>query len=105
MKVLADSLISQEDVPIELYKEFMTDIAEEIERENKIITDLLSLVKMDKTSANLNIENRNLNELIKLILKRLRPIAKQPASNDRASRKNTASFPHFLFITFSPFLL
>ena len=32
MKVLADSLISQEDVPIELYKEFMTDIAEEIER-------------------------------------------------------------------------
>ena len=30
---------------------------------------------------------------------------KQPASNDRASRKNTASFPHFLFITFSPFLL
>lgn len=33
MKVLADSLISQEDVPIELYKEFMTDIAEEIERE------------------------------------------------------------------------
>ena len=77
MKVLADSLISQEDVPIELYKEFMTDIAEEIERENKIITDLLSLVKMDKTSANLNIENRNLNELIELILKRLRPIAKQ----------------------------
>ena len=77
MKVLADSLISQENVPIELYKEFMTDIAEEIERENKIITDLLSLVKMDKTSANLNIENRNLNELIELILKRLRPIAKQ----------------------------
>ena len=32
---------------------------------------------MDKTSANLNIENRNLNELIELILKRLRPIAKQ----------------------------
>ena len=77
MKVLADSLISQEDVPIELYKEFMTDIAEEIERENKIITDLLSLVKMDKTSANLNIENRNLNELIELILKRLRPIAEK----------------------------
>lgn len=77
MKVLADSLIAQEDVPVELYKEFMTDIADEIDRENKIITDLLSLVKMDKTSADLNIENRNLNELIELILKRLRPIAKQ----------------------------
>ena len=41
MKVLADSLISQDDVPVELYKEFMTDIGEEIDRENKIINDLL----------------------------------------------------------------
>lgn len=77
MKVLADSLLAQEDVPAELYKEFMVDIAEEIERENKIINDLLSLVKMDKTSSDMNIENISLNELIELILKRLRPIAKQ----------------------------
>ena len=77
MKVLADSLVGQQGVPEELYQEFMSDITAEIDRENKIITDLLSLVKMDKTSANLNIENRNLNELIELILKRLRPIAKQ----------------------------
>ena len=49
MKVLADSLITQEEVPAELYREFMVDIAEEIDRENEIITDLLSLVKMDKT--------------------------------------------------------
>ena len=76
MKVLADSLISQEDVPVELYQEFMVDIAEEIERENKIINDLLSLVKMDKTSTDMNIENVSLNALIELILKRLRPIAK-----------------------------
>lgn len=77
MKVLADSLIAQEDVPVELYKEFMTDIADEIDRENKIINDLLSLVKMDKTAADLNIETVNINELIELILKRLRPIAGQ----------------------------
>jgi signal transduction histidine kinase len=77
IKVLADSLIAQEDVPVELYKEFMTDIADEIERENKIINDLLSLVKMDKTAADMNIESVNINELIELILKRLRPIAEQ----------------------------
>lgn len=77
MKVLADSLIAQENVPVELYQEFMVDIAEEIERENKIINDLLSLVKMDKTSLDMNIENISLNALIELILKRLRPIAKQ----------------------------
>ena len=76
MKVLADSLIAQEEVPNELYKEFMTDIADEIERENKIINDLLSLVKMDKTAADLNIETVDINELMELILRRLRPIAK-----------------------------
>lgn len=77
MKVLADSLIAQEDVPVELYKEFMTDIADEIERENKIINDLLSLVKLDKTAADLNIDSIDMNALVELILKRLRPIAKQ----------------------------
>ena len=77
MKVLADSLIAQDNVPVELYQEFMVDIADEIERENKIINDLLALVKLDKTSSDMNIENISLNELIELILKRLRPIAKQ----------------------------
>ena len=41
MKVLADSLNGQEDVPVELYKEFMNDIGNEIDRETKIINDLL----------------------------------------------------------------
>lgn len=77
MKVLADSLNAQEDVPVELYKEFMQDITDEIDRENKIITDLLSLVKYDKTHGELNIEQVKLNDLIELILKRLRPIAKK----------------------------
>lgn len=75
MKVLADSLLIQEDVPAELYKEFMGDLSEEIERENKIINDLLSLVKMDKTANTLNIKSENMNALIEKILKRLRPIA------------------------------
>lgn len=77
MKVLADSLLMQEDVPVELYKEFMGDITEEIERENKIINDLLSLVKMDKKSSDLNIKSENINEMVERILKRLRPIAAQ----------------------------
>ena len=55
MKVLADSLNGQEGVPVELYQEFMQDITSEIDRENQIITDLLSLVKMDKKVADLNI--------------------------------------------------
>ena len=77
IKVLADSLLQQEDAPAELYREFLTDINDEIERENKIITDLLSLVKMDKTSGELNIENVNINELLEQILRRIKPIAAQ----------------------------
>lgn len=75
MKVLADSLVGQENVPVELYQEFMQDIAAEIDRESKIITDLLTLVKLDKKASNMNIELVNINELLDMILKRLHPIA------------------------------
>lgn len=77
MKVLADSLNGQEDVPVELYKEFMLDIGNEIDRETKIINDLLSLVKMDRSAGDMNITSVNINELLELILKRLRPIAEK----------------------------
>lgn len=77
MKVLADSLISQKDVPVELYQEFMADIAEEIDREDKIITDLLSLVKMDRTVADMNITEVDIDALVERIMRRLRPIAQK----------------------------
>ncbi len=77
VKVLADSLLAQDNVPAELYREFMEDIVSEIDRENQIITDLLALVKMDKRAQELNIVALNINELTELILKRLRPIARK----------------------------
>lgn len=75
MKVLADSLVGQENVPEELYQEFLQDITVEIDRENKIITDLLSLVKLDKKVSDVKMEHLNINDLLETILKRLRPIA------------------------------
>ncbi|MCL2051294.1 MAG: cell wall metabolism sensor histidine kinase WalK [Lachnospiraceae bacterium] len=77
MKVLADSLITQNDVPVEIYHEFLVDIAAEIEREDKIINDLLTLVKMDKSAALLNIGIVDINALTEIVLKRLRPIARK----------------------------
>lgn len=77
IKVLADSLNGQPDVPVELYREFMQDITEEIERENKIINDLLSLVKLDKTEAKMDISAVDINGLLEATLKRLRPIARK----------------------------
>lgn len=75
MKVLADSLIQMPDAPVEYYREFMEDISAEIDRENAIIADLLTMVKLDKTQADMNIQAQNINELLELILKRLKPIA------------------------------
>lgn len=77
VKVLADSLLAQQDVPAELYREFMVDIAQEIEREDKIINDLLALVKLDKSAGDLNISVVDINALAEIILKRLRPIARK----------------------------
>lgn len=77
IRVLADSLMSMDEVPKELYQEFMGDISDEIDRESKIIDDLLTLVRMDKSSAEINITQTNINALVEMILKRLRPIARR----------------------------
>ena len=77
MKVLADSLVQQENVPVEMYREFMVDIKNEVDRENQIITELLTLVRMDRKDSRLNVKECNVNEMVELILRRLRPIAQK----------------------------
>ncbi len=76
IRVLADSLMSMDEAPVELYKEFMNDISKEIDREAKIIDDLLDLVKMDRSGVVLNRTSVNINAMLEQILKRLRPQAK-----------------------------
>ncbi len=77
MKVLADSIAGMGGAPVELYEEFFNDITAEIDRENQIITDLLALVKMDKKAAELVLEPIDMAELLELVLKRLRPLARK----------------------------
>lgn len=77
MKVLSDALLMQPDAPAELYQEFMQDLSEEIDRENQIINDLLALVRMDKTAATMNVVSKDIDEMLEMILKRLRPIARK----------------------------
>ena len=77
MKVLSESLLTQNDVPAEMYREFMEDIVQEIDREAEIISDLLTLVKTDKGPDSLNKENVDMNEFMELILKRLKPLAEK----------------------------
>ncbi len=75
MKVLADSLNGQDNLPVEIYKEFMQDITQEIDRMNLTIQDLLTMVRLDKKAAVLNIEKTDVGWIIESIIKRLRPIA------------------------------
>ena len=66
-----------ETPPAELYQEFMQDISAEIDREGKIIDDLLTLVKWINSSPDLNIAQTSINGLLEQILKRLTPIVKR----------------------------
>lgn len=75
MKVLADSLVGQEELPVELYREFMQDINTELDRMNNIINDLLTIVKSEGPSSTSIVTTVNINEFIEGLLKTLRPIA------------------------------
>jgi len=77
VKVLTDSLLAQESAPVEIYQEFLRDISDEIDRESKIISDLLSMVRLEGGKSDLNVEMFNINELVEAVIRRLRPIAAQ----------------------------
>ncbi|MBO4374774.1 MAG: HAMP domain-containing histidine kinase [Lachnospiraceae bacterium] len=77
MKVLSDSIRDSENVPIEMYREFMNDIAEEVDRENRIITDLLEIVKLERKTEKFEPEASDLDGIISDIVKMLEPLAKK----------------------------
>lgn len=77
VKVLSESILLMEDVPKEMYVEFLHDINSEVDRMTAIINDLLTLVKLDQKEIPLNFKEGNLNQMIADIVKRLQPLAKQ----------------------------
>lgn len=77
MKVLAASLLQEENVPVEMYREFLLDIDQEIDRENRTISDLLGLVRMDRGTARLNLSTVKIGELAEIVCRRIRPLAQK----------------------------
>ncbi|KXL53027.1 alkaline phosphatase synthesis sensor protein PhoR [Anaerotignum neopropionicum] len=77
IKVLSESILLQEDVPKEMYVEFLHDINSEVDRMAAIINDLLTLVKLDQKEVPLNFKETDLNEMIEGIIKRLLPLAQE----------------------------
>lgn len=76
MKILSESLLSEPDAPIELYREYMSDINNEVDRLSLVINDLLTLVKTDKGSETLIIAPVELHTLIRKITGTVAPIAR-----------------------------
>jgi signal transduction histidine kinase len=77
IKVLSESILSQESVPEEVSREFMQDISNEVDRMVTITNDLLALVKVDQRGQSLNIAPTDINTLVEDILKRLSPLAEK----------------------------
>ena len=77
MKVLAESILLQDDIPIETHREFLTDITSEVDRMTIIVNDLLELVKLDRREHGFHASTIELNKLVEDILKRLSPLAEQ----------------------------
>jgi signal transduction histidine kinase len=77
MKVLSESLLLQEEVPAEMYREYLQDITSEVDRMTHIINDLLNLVKIDQREQGVDFQLTELNKMVEEILKRLSPLAEQ----------------------------
>ncbi|MBU5294035.1 cell wall metabolism sensor histidine kinase WalK [Anaerosalibacter bizertensis] len=77
IKILSESLINQDTFDKDIYKEFLIDIDSEVDRLNNIITDLLTLVNLDKEKLILDNKVTYINYLLEKIVSRMEPIAKQ----------------------------
>ena len=77
MKVLADALLMSGGELPDTVREFLEDINSEIDRENHIISDLLTLARMDRRTDTVKFARTHINELLSVILKRIQPLAKK----------------------------
>ncbi len=77
MKIMLETMLYQPDMPGELREEFMQDMNHEIDRLTRIITDLLTLTRMDSGEAPARRETVNMTELTRETARMLQPAADQ----------------------------
>lgn len=76
MKILAESMLYQEQFDPEMTREFFSDINHEVDRLAHIVSDLLHLVQEENAERALNYGAVDMEELISRVLRRLMPLAK-----------------------------
>ena len=63
MKIMLETMIYEPNMPSDVQQEFMQDMNHEIDRLTGIITDLLTLTKMDNSSEGMTLETVDMSEL------------------------------------------
>ena len=81
MKIVSESLLHQEDADIHVYRDFLKDIDSEVDRLNKIIENLLSLVDMDQESLQIEYQITYVNYLLEKVIHSLKPLAEHKRLN------------------------
>lgn len=77
MKILAESMLYQDELDPQMTREFFQDIDHEVDRLTRIINDLLRLVQEENAAQELQIEQVDYTALIERVIARLMPIAKR----------------------------
>ena len=76
MKILIETLMYQEPLDPGMAKEFLGDINQEIDRLNRIVSDLLTLVSIDN-GMKMNLAELDIGALLQEQVKRLTPLARE----------------------------
>lgn len=77
MKILIETLVYQDPMDPAMTKDFLNDVNKEIDRLNRIVSDLLTLVNIDSGGMRLNLTEMSLNSLLDEQVKRLLPLARE----------------------------
>ena len=77
MKIMLETMLYQPDMPEELRAEFMADMDHEIDRLTGIVTDLLTLTRLDNHQMELKPERFDLSEAAEEVLRLLAPAAEK----------------------------
>ena len=88
MKVLIESLVYQPDMDKALRIEFLQDVNKEIDRLSAIVSDLLTLVRMDAGSLQLHMETLCVGDLVEENAHRLNTMARKIYPGRRRDRRD-----------------
>ncbi len=77
MKILLENILYQPDMPIEMRSEFLTDMNHEIDRLSNVVTDLLTLTRMDSGKMELNRERFDFSSVVDEMVRLLTPQAEK----------------------------